>query len=298
MHPRIREVWASKSGKAGISVSGFSVFWQFVKWGLELAGLHQTMMALVPQWMLNPLFIPLLFAAGVLLMLYAVNEKRAKEKVAPAIKQGTKGSHSPAVSTYGDNSPVYLGTPSPASPPIPAESQSQNNAPSIMFVQAERKKYEGSGLALIATFKNVAKQTGQKTRTPQEVIARLSFRNDAKPSDGEVHINYGTWWGNSSHYVSFGAGQTRSLVIAVMKNRDVLALNNPNPSEFNPSYSHTRRAYRIPQEIRLPWDSGQVEITLVESKTTLYQAHFAYDMEHEQVHNLDAVPLHGENLPA
>lgn len=83
---------------------------------------------------------------------------------------------------------------------------------------------ESAKPAVVAEFKNNPKPFGQRTVEAKSVRASLVYRGRGNPE--ELHVSYGTWLDEYTHFASFPSGKTHSLIIAVKSFNPFVALEN------------------------------------------------------------------------
>ena len=89
-------------------------------------------------------------------------------------------------------------------------------------------------------------------------------------------VHYGHWIGRYEHFVDFGPGDSRTLVVILSKDNALFyALENHN--SFDPRKGRMRSGVTVlygPKTVNLPEDTYMVEIALVSGETTLYEHDF------------------------
>jgi hypothetical protein len=142
-----------------------------------------------------------------------------------------------------------------------------------VWVQSE----EGPFWGLLLTFQNTpSKIPGGKTLTAKDVTAHLDFIN-------EVHIAFGYWVGEYTHFATFEPGEIHSLIVVifdpVLNPMGTFTLDNS--ITFHPlkrRYVSPRSVVvHHPDEVRIDLASGVLEATLVDSDdTTVYNGRFNF----------------------
>lgn len=162
---------------------------------------------------------------------------------------------------------------------------------SLRFVQVERVRVDGFGCiwrrredgpvwALVGIVRNDPGERGRRTNTVRGVTAHLTYRNPDNVDERELFINFGAWIGEYTHFVSFAPGQTQSLILALVKSKQLCALDNPHTS--NPMAGRMRpgRSIYPPTEKEIIWSSGELEVNLVDRDgVTVYARRFLYEFD-------------------
>ena len=141
---------------------------------------------------------------------------------------------------------------------------------------------------LVALFKNVHRDQGQRTPTAIDVSASLVFKN--RDGSSEHHVNHGSWTWQYEYVTTFHPDETRALIIAIKFGNPFVALDNPN--KVNPHGYGTHRSPIVKASHIALWDEGTVQITLVDYHgITIFDGLFGYAV------SLDAITLTKINTP-
>ena len=182
---------------------------------------------------------------------------------------------------------VYVGT---GSPSATIEQNEKERPASITFVQARpvllhvdqfgvwheaSTNLDRARSGIVAQFRNNPSKQGQQAAKAASVSARLVFKSP--DLEEKLHINHGAWLGHYENVVGFSSGICEQLLV-VLWLLPVVTLDNPNSS--NPMKSRWRSGQKRivhPQPSKLPGESGEVEITLVDSSgVTMFSGLFDY----------------------
>jgi hypothetical protein len=131
---------------------------------------------------------------------------------------------------------------------------------------------------LTMTFRNRRMPVGETTPTAHSVHAQLTFRS---VNGKETFVHHGHWIGRYEHFIDFGPGDSRVLVVILgKKNSHHYALENHN--SFDPRKRRVRSGITTlygPKTVVLTDDIYAIEVALISGETTLYDHNFIVSPE-------------------
>lgn len=188
---------------------------------------------------------------------------------------------------------VYVGTPPPAQlnqdaepnelptlRPMKPREVLLHQGPDGVWFEASRD-LERARRAIILPFKNVPKQTGRRTPRAVDVSAGLVFKTPN--GSEEMHVNHGTWLDRFEYSVTFNAGESHDLLVAL---KDVPFVTLDNRNSYNPLERGRFRSGTViyPPLMRAVWKEGTVEVVLLDgSGVTLFHGIFQYGLSAEKM---------------
>lgn len=231
--------------------------------------------ALIANTVTSPLAVLALAIAGLAFVIRGIGEMRkglARDEQPQRSEPSFRTEIKPVITVNPTISPTISDQQSPDSKP------ESDEPPSLQYVQAEQVSTEFyDGIA--AVFRNAPRQLGHRTPPARAVTAHLTYRNPHNPDEQELHINFGTWLGESTHFARFGPGQAQRLVIAVQYAGRPFALENLNQSDQSEIDADLGGGMYGPEQRLLSWLVGEVEVTLIDGDVTIYQGRFDYEIE-------------------
>jgi hypothetical protein len=104
------------------------------------------------------------------------------------------------------------------------------------------------------------------------VTAKLVFRS---PGLEDLHVNYGTWLNEFTHFATFRSGDTHSLVVAI---KLIPFVTLENPRSHNPFVGRWRSGVTVYPVNKIALStSGDLEISLVDTwGVTVFHGVFEY----------------------
>lgn len=247
----------------------------------------------VGDFLVKILMSPLLPLALAVAAIYSVFEGRKEQKdLSSSPATTTDNSASQTQTTGAVTQQVFVGGRPPELQDESSEKQTEE-IPVVSYVQVRNVRLcetayaiwddigGGPPTGIVAQFKNISKGVGQRTPRASSVTANLVFRNPEHFDEQEIHISHGTWLRRYEHFVTFNAGDTHDLVVAV-RGASFISLENPNASNPFRGRSRYSRVINHARQIVLPWEHGELAITLVDFRgVTVFNGVFDYEFSQE-----------------